>query len=301
VSSPTVHLISNDNGVGLSTDMQLLEDMLTAAGYAVRRFHWKQTVMPRCDIAIFLELYNHALARYADKKIGIFNLEWFPVVWRPYLKTFDQLWAKSLEAQDVYRRYGLPAHLTGFMTRDLYDPSVKKKPHCLHLRGKSSLKGTEAVLSAWQTHKDLPPLTIISADPLKVPANVRVLPRIPQEALVQEMNSHAIHVCPSKSEGWGHYITEGMSTGALVVTTNASPMSDHVQPGRGFLVPVRGGMARHMAREYHVAADDLADTVRLASSLHPAHRHSVSTQARQYTLDATAAFQMKALELLKEL
>ena len=301
MSSPTVHLISNDNGVGLSTDMQLLEDMLTVAGYTVRRFHWKQTVMPRCDIAIFLELYNHALARYADKKIGIFNLEWFPVVWRPYLKTFDQLWAKSHEAHEVYRRYGLDAHLTGFMSRDLYDPAVTKTNTCLHLRGKSSLKGTEAVLSAWQTHKDLPPLTIVSADPLRVPANVRVLPRIPQEDLVREMNTHRIHVCPSKSEGWGHYITEGMSTRAVVVTTDASPMSDHVQPGRGFLVPVRGGMARHMAREYHVTADDLAQTVRLASSLHPAQRNAVATAARQYVLDATDAFQNKTLALLKEL
>jgi hypothetical protein len=301
VSSPTVHLISNDNGVGLSTDMQLLEDMLTAAGYTVQRFHWKQTVMPRCDIAIFLELYNHALARYADKKIGIFNLEWFPVVWRPYLKTFDQLWAKSTEAHEVYRRFGLESHMTGFMTRDLYDPEVRKTNSCLHLRGKSSLKGTEAVLSAWQSNPDLPPLTIISADPLKVPAGVRVLSRMPQDELVREMNTHRIHVCPSKSEGWGHYITEGMSTGALVVTTDASPMSDHVQPDRGFLVPTRGGMARHMAREYHVTADDLAHAVRVAASLHPMKAHSMSQQARQYALDSTTAFRFRALELLKEL
>jgi hypothetical protein len=92
-----------------------------------------------------------------------------------------------------------------------------------------------------------------------------------------------------------------MSTGALVVTTDASPMSDHVQPDRGLLVPVRGGMARHMAREYHVSADDLANTVRTAASLHPNEAYSISQRARQHILDASTAFHFKALELLKEL
>lgn len=301
MTSPIAHLISNDNGVGLSTDMSLLESVLTEAGYSVKRVHWKQPTMPKCDLAIFLEMYNHNLARYARQKIGIFNLEWFPTLWRPYLKTFDQLWAKSAEAYGVFSRFGFVSHRTGFMTQDLYDPTVEKTDTCLHLKGKSSLKGTEAVLEAWSAFDDLPPLTIISSEKLKVPAGVRVLPRIGQEDLVRELNTHRIHVCPSKSEGWGHYITEGMSTGAIVITTNASPMNEHVQPDRGLLLPVRGTMPRHMAHEYHISPVDLANAVRDAVSMHPVHRQAVSANARQHILDANASFKASALELLGRL
>lgn len=301
MTSPIAHLISNDNGVGLSTDMSLLESVLTEAGYSVKRVHWKQPTMPKCDLAVFLEMYNPNLARYARQKIGIFNLEWFPTIWRPYLKTFDQLWAKSAEAYSVFTRFGFVSHRTGFMTQDLYDPDVPRNDTCLHLRGKSSLKGTEAVLEAWSAFPDLPPLTIISATKLKVPANVRVLPRIGQADLVRELNTHRFHICPSKSEGWGHYITEGMSTGAVVITTDASPMNEHVQPDRGLLLPVRGTMPRHMAHEYHISPVDLANAVRDAVSMHPAHRAAVSMNARQHILDANESFKATATELLGRL
>ena len=301
MTSPIAHLISNDNGVGLSTDMSLLESVLTEAGYKVSRVHWKQPTMPKCDLAVFLEMYNPNLARYAKKKIGIFNLEWFPTVWRPYLKTFDQLWAKSAEASGVFTRYGFVSHHTGFMTQDLYDPDVPRTESCLHLKGKSSLKGTEAVLEAWSSFTDLPPLTIIASEKLRVPPNVRVLPRIGQADLVRELNTHRIHVCPSKSEGWGHYITEGMSTGAIVITTDASPMNEHVQPDRGLLLPVRGTMPRHMAHEYHTSPVDLANAVRDAMTMHPAHRAAISMNARQHILDANKSFRTTALDLLGRL
>lgn len=301
MNKPSVHLVSNDNGVGLTTDMELLEGMLTEAGYLVRRHHWRTTVMERCDIAIFLEMYSPALARYADKKIGIFNLEWFPTVWRPHLRTFHQLWAKSREAEDVYGKFGLRSHYTGFMSRDLNDPAVPRTDTCLHLKGKSSLKGTEAVLEAWDAFDDLPELTIIASEPMNVPKNVRLLPRIPQEDLLREINRHRIHVCPSKSEGWGHYITEGMSTGAIVITTNASPMSDHVQTDRGFLLPVRGTIPRHMAREYHTSPVDLARQVRAAMAMDPAARQAMSDAARKHVIDGNEAFRERALNLLGSL
>lgn len=298
---PSVHLISNDNGVGLTSDMDLLEGVFVEAGYSVQRLHWRQNSMTRCDIAIFLEMYNPSLARYARKRVGIFNLEWFPASWRPHLRSFDQLWSKSREAEAMFSKYGFRSHYTGFMTKDLYDPDVKKTETCLHLRGKSSLKGTEYLLEAWQAFDDLPHLTIIANDPLFVPDNVTVLPRVPQQELVRQMNTHRIHLCPSKSEGWGHYITEGMSTGAMVITTDASPMNDHVQGERGFLLPVRATMPRHMAYEYHTSPSDLVHTIRIAQSLRPEKKDEIGAAARQHVLDGNEAFRKRALELLEAL
>src|SRR3990167_5840832 len=112
---PSVNLISRDNGIGLSTDMDLLDSMLTGAGYDVRRVPWQNTQMRRCDVAIFLELFNPRLVRYARHTVGIFNLEWFDTRWRSYLKQFTQLWAKSTDAHATYQQLGLRSHLTGFL------------------------------------------------------------------------------------------------------------------------------------------------------------------------------------------
>ncbi|MEU2835374.1 glycosyltransferase [Streptomyces lavendulae] len=95
---------------------------------------------------------------------------------------------------------------------------------CLHLRGHSILKNTPAVLEAWRRNSDLPLLTVISQiDFPHPPPGVTVLGRLPFEELKQHINRHQIHVCPSRAEGWGHYITEGLSVGAAVITTDAPP------------------------------------------------------------------------------
>lgn len=48
-----------------------------------------------------------------------------------------------------------------------------------------------------------------------------------------------VHVCPSSREGFGHYINEARSVGALVVTIAAGPMNELVQDGKsGVVAPV---------------------------------------------------------------
>jgi DNA-binding CsgD family transcriptional regulator len=142
----TINLITRDNGVGLTTDMDLLESVLVPAGYEVRRVEYNSRTMAACDLAIFLELFNANLVRFAHRTVGIFNLEWFASGWERYLRNFDQLWAKSLEAQRVYDQMGLDSEYTGFLTRDLHDPAIAKADECFHLRGHSGLKNTEAVI-----------------------------------------------------------------------------------------------------------------------------------------------------------
>jgi glycosyltransferase involved in cell wall biosynthesis len=42
------------------------------------------------------------------------------------------------------------------------------------------------------------------------------------------MNKCKYHICPSYSEGFGHYINEGMSTDSTVITTALYPMNEHI-------------------------------------------------------------------------
>jgi hypothetical protein len=297
--TPSVNLVSRDNGIGLSTDMDLLGRMLTGAGYDVQRVSWQVNQMRQCDVAIFLELFNPRLVRYASHTVGIFNLEWFDARWRSYLPQFTQLWAKSTDAQATYGRLRLMSHLTGFLSRDLYDPAVERTPTCLHLKGHSGLKNTPAVLEAWAANPDLPPLTVIAQQPIPhPPPGVTVLGHLPFTDVVTHLNRHQIHVCPSRAEGWGHYITEGLSTGAAVITTDAPPMNEHVHSDWGWLLPATGQRPRSLATEHDVSPDDIATAVREAAQLSPDERKAMSARARGSVAYRNEQFRQTALGLL---
>jgi glycosyltransferase involved in cell wall biosynthesis len=169
----------------------------------------------------------------------------------------------------------------------------------VHLQGKSTMKGTAAVLEAWHRWPDLPPLTLIThtRGPL-TPNGVRVVIRPPHDRLVRELNAAEIHVCPSVNEGWGHYITEGLSVGATVVTTDASPMNELVPAERRI---VCGGRRRLEFPEHHVDPDALADAIRHAADLSRLNRERYSTAARMHVAARTEMFRQTALDLLERL
>src|SRR6202011_4092360 len=61
-------------------------------------------------------------------------------------------------------------------------------------------------------------------------------------------NSHRFHLCLSEAEGWGHYIAEAMSVGAVTFTCDAPPMNELVGAERGVLVGVHLGERHNLAR-----------------------------------------------------
>lgn len=299
-----INLLSRDNGVGLSTDMQLLEGILTPAGHQVRRVDWRDPQVPAADVNIHLELLNHRNLPRARHNIGIFNPEWFQPNWRRYLAHFSQLWAKSQECHDVMRKWGSRrVRLTGFASRDLYDPAILRKPHVLHLAGHSSHKNTDAVLAAWRADQEgkLPPLTVISHVPRDVPLDVRLLGHLDEQQLRRELNTHQIHLCPSRAEGWGHYITEAMSTAAVVITTDASPMNEHIRSDSGLLLKPYAVGRTHAARTYSITPAAIADAAHRARLMSEAAREKMGQAARARVLARNAEFTQAALAALKEL
>ena len=155
---------------------------------------------------------------------------------------------KNLLTYKILKKYinnnKLQHHLiyTGFTSLDRYNPTIyKDEMSFLHISGKSPHKGTELLLNIWQTHPEWPLLTIvcrgdclISCKKCLVPqnSNIRILTKILDEKYLKLlMNSHMVHICPSKIEGFGHCLNEGKSTGAIIFYPQSPPLNELFKDG----------------------------------------------------------------------
>ena len=106
------------------------------------------------------------------------------------------------------------------------------------------MKGTERLLDVWRRHPEWPTLHVLQspstarAERPTAAANLdhRVTYVDDIEDIRKLQNAHAFHLCLSEAEGWGHYIVEAMSCGAVVLATDAAPMNELVTAERGLLV-----------------------------------------------------------------
>lgn len=296
----SITLVSRNNGVGLSTDMALLTELFSQAGHRVHRVDWRVPRIAKCDVVIFLELFNPNLLKFANKSVGIFNPEWFLGQWKPWVAKLSQVWAKSESAVDIFTPMNPQTVYTGFLSRDLYEPSVQRKTKVLHMQGHSADKNTERVLEAWAAFPDLPQLTVLSHTAKAVPKGVVRLSRIPEHQLRVVLNEHDIHLCPSRVEGWGHYISEALSTGAYTITTDMSPMNEHVKPEWGALLTPSKVEPRGFAQACDVSAKGIASAVRAASVIGQAERTKMRYAARAHMNRRNADFTTTALKLLEQ-
>ncbi|WP_245453236.1 glycosyltransferase [Aquibium carbonis] len=185
------------------------------------------------------------------------NQERFPRRHIDRLGQIDLVLAKTRHATDIFSALGRPTEYLGFTSYDRQDLSVQKDwTRFLHLAGGSTLKGTEDILDLWRAHPEWPELVVIQkAENLSAAfaSNITLLPGYLSDAeLRRQQNACGIHLCPSRAEGWGHHLIEGLSVGSVVVTTDGPPMNEMVTPDCGILVPVASSTPRHLGTCYHV-------------------------------------------------
>ncbi|ETL30260.1 hypothetical protein L917_16576 [Phytophthora nicotianae] len=123
----------------------------------------------------------------------------------------------------------------------------------IHTAGTSSAKGTRELLECWVFVPGLPQLDVYIDDK---PFDLLFKPKF-KRYLKFSRSPVSIHVgllerskftkltadttffmCPSVSEGYGHYINQARAAGAVVVTTDLSPMNELITNDTGFLIPV---------------------------------------------------------------
>lgn len=314
----TVRVISRDNGVGLSRDLQLVAGVLRDAGIKVEtmgfgsdklinalRQHWLRlrTSRDKIDTQMFLERIYPRCLPLATRNLLIPNPEWTTVESQPLLARFDRILCKTRHAQAIFGALGCATAYIGFTSEDHFAPDVTRENTFFHLAGRSSAKGTQVLLAAWRRHPEWPSLTVVqSAKTAAVAtseANIEHVSSHVDEASLRRMqNRHRFHLCPSEAEGFGHYLMEGLGVGAIVITTDGAPMNELVTPERGLLIPPARVGTLNLAPRYFVDIAGIEAAVETALRLTPAQRAAMSAAARRLFLDNDLAFRQRLVAVL---
>ncbi len=116
---------------------------------------------------------------------------------------------------------------------------------------------------------------------------------LPYEQLVDLQNRYGLHLCPSRSEGWGHTLVEAMSSGALVVTTDAPPMNEIVTPETGRLVPYKDTMPRRLGTDFLVDLNALERTISELVDMSTEAKQALGQSARERYFLLDRAFRQR--------
>jgi glycosyltransferase involved in cell wall biosynthesis len=249
----TVHIVSKNKGIAFAF-FQLI-------GIVFRKFTFRK------QIAFHLEEVQSGLKRFNDLNIFIPNQEWLRSLSAAEMAKSDVITlVKSKYALAKVKSIASEIYYLGFSSRDINLPNVKPDyGKFLHVGGKSPQKGTLAVLECWAKHPEWPQLTVISSLPeateLSEHNNIRLITNfITDKELVHIANTHGIHLCPSKAEGFGHTIVEGLSTNAIVLTTNSGVMAELVTD-EGCLIKASAKEQRYFSDLYEISESDLEEKI----------------------------------------
>lgn len=320
MSNPTpatrINLIGWDNGRGLTHDLRLLRETLESLGHEVqvtsvgprrrRSVHralalrlkliWQSLRRGtganwKFDTNIMLEHIHPAYLGVATRNFFIPNPEWLSRRDERHLHRFDAVLAKTRVAASTFKARGISTRYIGFCSTDCLRPEVTRQPHFLHLAGASRMKGTARLLEVWRRHPEWPPLLVLQSpqtaqgmptEPARDNVRHHVATLCDIEQIRDLQNSHVFHVCLSEAEGWGHYIAEAMSCGAVTITCDAPPMNELVRPDRGLLVAATVAGTLNAATRYQFDEEALVAAIERASAMSSAEREAMGAAARAW-------------------
>lgn len=329
-----INLLAWDNQRGLTHDIRLLSNALVTLGHEVhvtrlgphrQDGRWKGHLLRlrmwwlrlrRGDRRAMLYDANIALEHVRPAWFGLARLnllvpnpEWLSPRSQLYLKRFDAILCKTQYAGEVFRAHGCRALYIGFRGTDCLDQDIPRQPTFLHLAGASKMKGTQRLLALWRRHPEWPKLVVLqsprTATSLAEPIPANIEHRVGYLNDIREIrrlqNSHVFHLCLSETEGWGHYLAEGMSCKAVVVTCDAPPMNELVNPTRGMLVKASEAGPFNLATRYRFDDAALEATIERLMTMSEHERTLLGEQARAWFVSNEAAFASRLDTALRQL
>ncbi len=260
----------------------------------------KNKVSGKTLIFIHMEEVQAKLTWMATKNYLVPNQDWFRSQTEKVTLANENitLLCKTRDALRAFSDIKERSHYLGFTSLDRYKNQVRKDYRkCLHLAGKSEKKGTLTVIEAWKKHPEWPTLTLQTTvkshiDLARNVTNIHLITSNKSgDDLLNLMNSHGVHICISEMEGFGHYIVEALSTGAIVVTTDGAPMNELVTLECGFLVNCVKAEDQYRAQGFKISHLDLERVITSIYDMPNDELDSMSKNSRGRYLDLTSRFE----------
>lgn len=315
MNAPTFHLVTGSTP-GLINDADIVRAVLQARYPAFTHVLRRENLhLPhrrlildlhkpfsrRTNVMVFFENLTRGWMRTSDRAILIPNQEWIRPLTNELVRRCHGIWCKTRYAERLFLERGLPAQFIGFSSRDMYLPGEPKDySACIHLSGRSALKGTDTLLKVWQRHPEWPTLTVITRhshwERYSTP-NIKIVTEyLNINRLKTLMNRAGIHVCPSETEGFGHYINEALSTQAVVITTDAPPMNELVLEEFGILAACNERTPAGYGERFHVDPESLEKSISKALAMSAQEKACMGNRARIAFLAHHARFKAALLE-----
>ena len=314
-----INIIAWDNGLGLSRHLRLLGVALETSGHAVtvtglRRGNWRKLGRrvklgarnlwsevlgdrgwSRHDVNILIEHIRPEFLPSARINILLPHPEWFLDSDRSLLPEIDAVFAQTRHAIPIFTALGSRVLYTGFTSEDRLQPEVVRERAFFHLAGRSRHKGTDRLLELWRHHPEWPRLTVVqnpkSAQPARPAGNIdHRIDYLDDAELRRLQNAHWFHLCPSETEGYGHYLVEAMGLGAVVVTTDAEPMNEFITPDRGILVDFQRTGQQNLATTHYFDDSAMEMAVNRAMSMDDRACVEMGGRARAWFADNARSF-----------
>jgi glycosyltransferase involved in cell wall biosynthesis len=270
----------------------------------------KSNVINQCvDVQIFLKHVDMELIPRARNNIIVPNPEWMNKC------DFEICGSDKIDAIVAKTKYGFRSllqhfpnktHYWGWTSIDRQNETIWKTfDEYLHVKGCSPFKNTQLLMDTWLEHPEWPPLHIVSyGDPdrngyievkrpyIQVSDNVKLYQRkLIDDELNNLMNRVGIHICPSSTEGFGHYINEARSCGSVVVTTDGTPMNEFVTKENGVLINPISENKQLLGVKYITSQVDIEVAVQQSLDLRYDQMKSKSISARSaYDFDKLSFF-----------
>lgn len=227
-------ILTYNNYVGIVTDAILLKNLIeNKTGHKAKISYIDSVNIDKSDVAIWIQNFNVDLLNKFKKNIFFINEEWAGNHELSHLHLFDAVICKSKYAKKLLEPY-CNAVCLPFISHDFYDSNIVRTNDFLHFMGKSIQKNTELVL------KQHVPLTLIDPNNryTDLHNNIKHINSYqPTQEISNILNKHNTHVCISLYESWGHYLFEGLSTGAEIICSETPVFVEQLDPSLVHFIP----------------------------------------------------------------
>lgn len=242
---------------------------------------------PGGKVALFIEsVFEHRDLFAYDRRILLPNPEWLlQEDMERVSRTITEFWHKTrFGLEQISPLFPSGRHVfTGFTS-----PALPRAEQDFSIFGHFAGRGqrwrhTQALIDLWLARPQFPQLTLhaYDAEALNVPVwlqhgNLRIRTGYLDDLeYFAEFAGKGIQLCTSQMEGFGHYINEARSLGALIITIDAPPMNELISSDCGILVPAERSRRRGCGLRSSASREALEQAVQEALYMPIAVRRNV--------------------------